>query len=648
MKSITEPCHQHGKGARLDAPLSIPVSPARSLTKGLAGIALLLLWLAMLTALPAAAQTAAGETTAADLAAGLALYQERCANCHGPQGMGDGELSGSLPRTPRSLVDPDFQHTAVPFNLFLTITNGILEAGMPPFGPESSNPLSEADRWRLVAAIYALGADEVTLAVGEELYQTSCQECHGSDGRELATADLTDALFWAEQSNAQILAALAAADIAEHEFELGDADGRALLPYLRRTFAEPLGIMAPLPLASIGGQVTNGSSGEPLTGAGAEARLRAFTTELEVALDLTVAVDTGGRYQFELENQAAPGWFYRVTVLYNGLEFNSVFDQISRQNPALELPVTVFETTTDSQVIRIDQLHIIVDFVPGFMRVGQLYSFTNTGTAVYVGPTGDAVNGSVVVVVPANAEDVFFERALGGMEQFVPVRELTVSGNEYAYTLPLRPGQGSLNLLVQYVVPYDSSVTLRHPLRYDTQGINMVLPADDALRLGSEGNWQQQEQAQFGQGTFRTYSGTPRAAGNEFVLSLRGRPSLVLGADGQPVAARDQTVELLLGGAALLLVVAAGAYVWQQRQQAKSGADYEDETLEEEFDEEFEEGYDEYLEEEQREGDGFDPAELLEAIADLDASFEAGEISEKLYTRQRQALKEALKAAYKP
>lgn len=648
MRSITEPCHQHGKGARQDAPLSFPISPAHILAKGILGVALLLLLLATISVSTAAAQSTAGETAAADLAAGLALYQERCANCHGPQGMGDGELSGSLPRTPRSLVDPDFQHTAVPFNLFLTVTNGILEAGMPPFGPESSNPLSEADRWRLVAAIYALGAEEVTLAVGEEIYQTSCQECHGPDGRELATADLTDALFWTEQSNAQILAALAAADIAEHEFELGDADGRALLHYLRNQFAEPLSIMAPLPLASIGGQVTNGSSGEPLTGAGAEARLRAFTTELEVALDLTVPVDADGRYQFELENQAAPAWFYRATVLYNGLEFNSVFDQISRQNPVLDLPVTVFETTTDSQVIRVDQLHIIVDFVPGFMRVGQLYSFTNSGTAVFVGPTGSAANGSIVVVLPANAEDVFFERALGGMEQFVPVQEITVNGNEYAYTLPLRPGQGSLNLLVQYVVPYESSATLRHALPYDTQGINMVLPADNALSLGSEGNWQQQEQAQFGQGTFRAYSGAPLSAGSEFVLSLRGRPSLVLGTDGQPVAARDQTVEMLLGGAALLLVIAAGAYVWQQRQQVAADEEYDEDALEEGIEEDLDADLEEVVEEEQPESDPFNPTELLEAIADLDASYEAGEISEKLYTRQRQALKEALKAAYKP
>jgi mono/diheme cytochrome c family protein len=641
-----EPCHQHGKGARHDAPLSFLTQRPLSLSKGVAtsSTAGLLATAAVLTLLfllnlsPAAAQTAASERAQneraqneraqAELAIGLALYQERCANCHGPEGMGDGELAPSLPLPPRSYVDADFQHTAVPFDLFMTITNGIAEAAMPPFGPQSSNPLSETDRWRLVAAIYALGADELTLAVGEDIYQTSCAECHGDDGRELPAADLTDPLFWVEQSNAQILAALQISETAEHDFELGDADGRALLHYMRNRFDEPLAILAPLPLASVSGQVINGSDNEPLTG-GAEARLRAFTPELDVALDLTAPVDTDGFYQFDLENEASPGWFYRVTVLHNGLEFNSNFDQLSRQNPALTLPVTVFDVTTDSQAIRIDQLHIIVDFIPGYIRVGQLYSFSNTAAAVYVGPTGDAANGSITISLPANAEDVFFERALGGMEQFVPVNEIIFTGSGYAYTLPLRPGQGSLNLLVQYVAPYESSVTLRHALPYDTQNINMVLPADSSLRLRGDGDWREMEQAQFGQGTFRTYSGAPRSAGSEFVLSLSGRPSLVLGADGQPLAERDQTVELLLGGAALLLVIAAVAFFWQRQQQATAVAT------------------DEYEEEEDDEDDEFDPTDLLQAIADLDASYEDGEISEKLYNRQRQALKEALKAAYR-
>jgi mono/diheme cytochrome c family protein len=655
--SITEPCHQHGKGARHDAPLSFIdaycvkrntycvkrnaykrvahyVFTHYALRMTVLAVALPLLLL-FLNHSPTAAQTAASERAQAELAIGLDLYQERCANCHGPEGMGDGEIAGSLPRPPRDYTNADFQHTAVPFDLFMALTNGIPAGAMPPFGPTSSNPLSETDRWRLVSAIYALGANELTLAVGADIYQTSCAECHGEDGRELPAADLTDPIFWVEQSNAQLLAALQISETAEHDgLELGDADGRALFHFMRLSFDEPAAIMAPLPLASVSGQVTNGSLNAPLTG-GAEARLRAFTAELDVALDVTTPVDADGFYQFSLENEASPGWFYRVTVMHNGLEFNSNFDQLSRQNPALELPVTVFDTTTDSAAIRIDQLHIIVDFIPGYMRVGQLYSFSNMATAVYVGPTGSAANGTVTVNLPANAEDVFFERALGGMEQFVPVNEIISTGSEYAYTLPLRPGQGSLNLLVQYVVPYESSVTLRHPLAYDVQNVNMVLPADNSLRLGNEGNWREMEQAQFGDGAFRSFSGAPRSAGSEFVLSLSGRPTV--GADGQPMAARDQTVELLLGGAALLLVVAAVAFFWQRQQQAKTA------VAEEDYDSDYDSDEDS---DEEEDGD-FDPADLLQAIADLDASYEAGEISEKLYKRQRMALKEALKAAYR-
>jgi mono/diheme cytochrome c family protein len=646
--SITEPCHQHGKGARHDAPLSFPdrknikdyadyADGNKKSEKSAQSLIILALISALLLILlghadPTAAQTPASERAQAELAIGFALYQERCANCHGPEGMGDGEIAGALPLPPRDYTDADFQHTAVPFDLFMAITNGIPAGAMPPFGPQSSNPLSETDRWRLVSVIYALGADDLTLAVGADIYQTSCAECHGDDGREIAAADLTDPLFWVEQSNAQILAALQTSETAEHDgLELGDADGRALLHYMRLSFDEPAAIMAPLPQATISGQVTNGSLNAPLTG-GAEARLRAFTAELEVALDMTAPVDADGFYQFDLENQASPGWFYRVTVMHNGLEFNSNFDQISRQNPDLSLPVTIFDTTTDSGAIRVDQLHIIIDFIPGYMRVGQLYSFSNMATAVYVGPTGSAANGTVAISLPANAEDIFFERALGGMEQFVPVNEIISTGDGYAYTLPLRPGQGSLNLLVQYVVPYQSSITLRHALAYETQSINMVLPADNSLRVGSEGNWREMEQAQFGQGAFRSYSGTPRSAGSEFILSLSGRPSV--SADGQPMAAaRDQTVELLLGGAALLLVIAAVAFFWQRQQAAAATAvadEYEDED-----------------DEEEDEDEDFDPADLLQAIADLDASYEAGEISEKLYKRQRQALKEALKAAYR-
>jgi mono/diheme cytochrome c family protein len=103
------------------------------------------------------AQEGGSPTAPPNGAAGLATFGERCANCHGPLGMGDGELAANLPSPPPSFADPNFIRQAVPADLFDTITNGRIEMNMPPFGPSSSNALDEESRWQAVAAIYNLG-----------------------------------------------------------------------------------------------------------------------------------------------------------------------------------------------------------------------------------------------------------------------------------------------------------------------------------------------------------------------------------------------------------------------------------------------------------------------------------------------------------
>ncbi|MCP4428674.1 MAG: c-type cytochrome, partial [Chloroflexi bacterium] len=98
---------------------------------------------------------------------GLTIFADRCANCHGPTGNGDGELAADLPKPPRQLSDPEFLQTAVPATLFNHITDGIIDAGMPPFGPSSSNPINDENRWDLVAAVYSLGTSEEAVGMGQ-------------------------------------------------------------------------------------------------------------------------------------------------------------------------------------------------------------------------------------------------------------------------------------------------------------------------------------------------------------------------------------------------------------------------------------------------------------------------------------------------
>ena len=60
---------------------------------------------------------------------GLPLFAERCANCHGPEGKGDGEMADWLPAPPRDYTDEAFQRSVVPSTIFQTITDGRLDVG---------------------------------------------------------------------------------------------------------------------------------------------------------------------------------------------------------------------------------------------------------------------------------------------------------------------------------------------------------------------------------------------------------------------------------------------------------------------------------------------------------------------------------------
>jgi mono/diheme cytochrome c family protein len=142
----------------------------------------------------ALAQELTGPAVTPNSADGLAIFAERCANCHGPLGMGDGELAANLPAPPRNYTDLEFLRQAVPADLFNTITNGRIESGMPPFGPASSNPLSEESRWQAIAAVYSLGTPAESVAQGQTVYEANCLACHGESGQGdgAEAADLAD------------------------------------------------------------------------------------------------------------------------------------------------------------------------------------------------------------------------------------------------------------------------------------------------------------------------------------------------------------------------------------------------------------------------------------------------------------------------
>jgi mono/diheme cytochrome c family protein len=587
------------------------------------GVALLLVLgsVLLLTARVVAAQSATvalpeDAQLAAEVEAGLALFQERCSTCHGPQGLGDGPMAPSLPSPPAGIGDPAFLRLAAPGDLFQVISNGRIERGMPPFGSQSSEPLSADDRWRLVAALYSLAHTNDAVAAGAAIYRASCQECHADGSEADPDLPLGDPAYWLNSSDHMLYFTFDQDSwLPEHQgLGLSDEQRWAVAAYTRVNYGSPVALFQPLPTASISGQVINGTTGEPLTGeraGGLTATLRAFTEDLDVRLTQATTVSADGRYHFDLTD-ASPAWFFRVQVNYQGMDFAGDFGQLSHTRPNLELPLTVYDTTTDPGALRFEQIHLVVEIVGNEMQINELYVVSNLGDAVFVGESGDPDQGTVRFGLPPEAAGLNIQRGFGSFESFIPINEVTLTNDGWAATLPVRPGQGSLTLLARYSVPYRNNLELNHPLHYDTAGITLVM-RDVGVRLSGDGGWIDHGQQMIGGEPFISYRRTSLPAGSTLDMSFSGRSRLAM-------LLQDQGAALAVGAGTLLLVVALAAYVTRSWRREPEETEWEAAEA--------------------------DADELLQAIAELDDAYEQGEITETDYRREREDLKAALRDAW--
>lgn len=551
------------------------------------------------------AQETAVPTAPPDAERGLAIYAERCAVCHGELGAGDGEQAVAAGLEPRNFAEPVYRLEANPQLMFDVITNGSLANGMPPFGAGTSNPLSEADRWHLVAAIYSFSTPEENLELGESLFAGA-----GGDLTELPDLD-----YWYTRSNSDVLADLSGGEWGFAVTGMSAADQEAVVDYGRAQtyqYANPLAAFEPIESATISGLIVNGTTTDPETDV--EAVLRAFAPDFTETLAMTTTVDSDGRYTFDLTD-VPPEWIYLVSTDYEGLTFNSQANQLNRETPELSMPIIVYDATDDVAVVSVNQIHMILSFEPDSVQISELYIFNNEGNAVFAGETGNPDDGTVQIYLPAGAENVNFQRSFGSLENFGPAPEVIQTETGWADTLPLRPGDGSSSLLVSYELPYEDGLRLGHPLVYPVAGATAIMP-DVGVELSGDG-WQSEGAQALPGGSYLAYVNSGLAGSDALSLELNGRAEQLVDAQGNAVLVRDESQELIVGMAALGLTLLAGVFFVRQWQQPTAVADNNN-----------------------------DKQALLQAIADLDDEFEAGELDEAAYAQEREQLKEELRAIW--
>lgn len=566
---------------------------------------------------------------------GEALYREKCAPCHGERGLGDGPQAAQLPVAVPALGDEALAREARPVDWFTMVTQGNVERFMPGF-----RSLSDRQRWDVVAYALSLSLSPDAVRRGGEIYAAQCQACHGPQGEgngpQAASAGVAVANWRAEpgllaqRSLRDLYSAVAeghTSPMPSFAQTLSEEDIWAVAAYVRTlSFAAaspaqvaegvqtPTAVQTPEVVSAtatpqsptsaatpsvVTGQVTNATLGRPLEDI--EVRLQIFDASMQPVVERTTRTDAQGHFAFE-DIEVTPGRTLLASVEYAGLSFNSdpYHMQASSSGQSIDLPITVYETTTDASVLRADRLHVFLD-VPDSTRlqVVELLLFSNTGDRVLVGANpGEPV---VRVKLPPSATNLQFEDGELG-QRYVALDD------GFGDTQPVYPGVGS-QLLFAYEVPLSRKAQLAIPMPMPVDAAIVMAPQDVLQIQGAD---LQPMGTRDVQGiTLQVFvaESIPAGAALEFSVSSRNTLPWRLNVTSQ--------TGLMLGVGAFLVVLGVlGFWYWRRtRPRPETSAPTEPE----------------------------DAVAILDAIIALDDLYRAGELSEEVYRARREELKARLR-----
>jgi mono/diheme cytochrome c family protein len=574
---------------------------------------------------------------------GQAIYAEKCAPCHGDTGMGDGPRAAQLPNPVAALGSLELARQSTPARWYTQVTQGNLEKFMPPF-----SSLSERQRWDVVAYAFSLTAPPALLESGKDLYQANCARCHGErgngDGPDAAGApkppvDLTDQAFMAQKSAEDFFQAISNGvppSMPAFVTDLSDDERWTLAAYLRSlTFAQPQEPVAlaetatpgadaatpsktasPIPATPLA-EIPSGSgniTGKVTSASGVELpddleiTLHGFDN-MQVAITQTTTIQPDGSFAFRGVPMPA-GRVFLATVNYQNASYGSDIGTVQEGVTALDLPITVYETTTDASILKADRLHLFFEFVDAkTMRVIELYIISNPSDKTLVAEPGQP---TVRFILPKGASNLEFQDGeLGGRYIQTP--------DGFGDTVSVSPGSGSYEVLFAYDMPYDRKLELEQVMSLPVDAVVILVP-EGSIKIKSDAL--QDSGSRDVQGTaYHTYSGSRLAAGETLRLTLTGRPS-----SGSPGLADTSQTSLFIGLSVFgVAMIVAGVWLYRRMRSTSAQSDEEEDLF-------------------PSDSAASESAEnLMDAIIALDDLYKSGQLPEDAYQQRRAELKAKLK-----
>lgn len=440
---------------------------------------------------------------------GESIYSARCASCHGPNGEADGAMTPQLPAPPPSFQNVDHMRQVTPAEYFDVITNGNMQALMPPWRDE----LSVQQRWDVLFYIWSLPTSSEQIADGEAIYGADCGECHSPDGAGVDAIDFSDQPTMAQLTQADLFTGIteghANVEWTDDGLHLSDAERWAVVDFVRTFTYETVGAAASAGGDGvIQGEVVSGTSGAEAELSGVEVAVVPFVGETQLS-PITVTTDADGRFRVA-DLATDPDRSYGVQVTYQGVDyFNQDLVDFS-ETPVASVTVPVFETTTELTAISVSRNHIIIDFSQDRMRVAELYIVSNLGDRAYVGD-----GATLRFDIPEGVENVTFDDPR--MSQSASVDEGVVVD-----TLPVSPGDRQI--LFSYDIPYSGrTAVFEKEMSYSTQNLNLLV-ADVGIEVDAGEMVAGEPVATQANTQFLNYTQRNLAAGQQLSVELSNLP----------------------------------------------------------------------------------------------------------------------------
>lgn len=410
-------------------------------------------------------------------------------------------------------------------------------------------------------------------ALGEHLFQEHCTACHGNYGQGdgpivfeagLDIPDFTDPATTADQSFEQWTNTIRFGRLDsmmppwENAFTEEEIQAVAQYTYTLHERAAEIAEVTPesteavaeAPEEAVGlvyGSLTNGTASGTLPEQ-LSIGLHVLDSDMqEIAFETQLVPRDNPNFQFD-EVTVRADLTYMVTAIYNDTVFYSDVMFGTPANPALHLPVTVYDVTNDPSAVTIDLFLTRVIQDGDEMIFQQLINFKNTSDRMYRADNqlDSFTYESVLITLPEGAK-------LLNTIELIPRFLMAEDQRTIVDTQPVLPNSEHTVEIV-YALPYSleqGRVSVEFPIHY-----NMTNQVELLVQPGFQASSDQLESLgmqQFSTGLYESYLGSEMSADTTLQYNIAPGSSF----HSQQAAERQsQQVAMAAGGVGFLLLSA--------------------------------------------------------------------------------------------